>query len=454
MSADQDQHVKIERDELFTRSVDEALEKEKALRRRIGGDPPPISPLRRLLMSSMFYLPIAALLGTLGAYAILEPHFNDIQVLGGEVKLVDNDPFALPDGFRTITVGDKEVVLLEETKLEKGASGEEPLGSLAEIEEGQYLEVAVTVEEMLDSRMFAVAVRPASEEHALATGTDVSGSSGWVLFLFFPLIATFVAIALHVAEGVSSRNWTRMVERAFLGGLLGGVFSMVASFIPGGIIMMVGQLVLDGDEGTGFTISDVSPGRLLAYIAFRGAAWAAVGAALGVGMNLIRGTKPQIRNSVLGGALGGALGGTLFDPIDRFFRSSMFADSSVSRLVGFLILGVSIGIFVALVERLAREAWIRVRTGPLAGKSFILYKTPTTIGSSPQCDIYLFKDAEIDPSHAQIHRVGQAFELEDMNSRMGTKIAGTAVRRRRLASGDQIVLGGTVLEFEERAKRA
>jgi hypothetical protein len=215
--------------------------------------------------------------------------------------------------------------------------------------------------------------------------------------------------------------------------------------------MWIGNMVVKTDDVA--SIQELSPGTLLAHIAFRGAAWAAVGAALGVGMNLVRSSKVQLRNSVLGGALGGALGGTMFDPIDRFFRDSMFADGGSMRLVGVMVLGLSIGIFVALVERLAREAWIRVRTGPLAGKSFILYKTPTIIGSSPQCDVYLFKDAEIDGSHAQIHRVGNAFEIEDMNSRMGTRIGGQTIRRRRLASGDQVVLGGTVLEFEERQKR-
>src|SRR5262249_28066946 len=109
--------------------------------------------------------------------------------------------------------------------------------------------------------------------------------------------------------------------------------------------------------------------------------------------------------------------------------------------------------FVALLERLTREAWVRVRTGPLAGKSFILYRTPTIIGSAPTSDVYLFKDAAIDAHHASIHRVGQAYEIEDQDSREGTQVGGERVRRRRLASGDQITIGSTVLEFEERARR-
>jgi pSer/pThr/pTyr-binding forkhead associated (FHA) protein len=96
---------------------------------------------------------------------------------------------------------------------------------------------------------------------------------------------------------------------------------------------------------------------------------------------------------------------------------------------------------------------LRVRTGPLAGKSFILYKTPTIIGSSPKCDVYLYKDAEIDPEHLSVHRVGTVYEVEDMNTRMGTSVGGNKVRRRRLVSGDQIIIGSTILDFEERQKR-
>jgi hypothetical protein len=36
---------------------------------------------------------------------------------------------------------------------------------------------------------------------------------------------------------------------------------------------------------------------------------------------------------------------------------------------------------------------------------------------------------------------------------MGTSVGGDKIRRRRLASGDQIVIGSTILDFEERQKR-
>jgi hypothetical protein len=219
--------------------------------------------------------------------------------------------------------------------------------------------------------------------------------------------------------------------------------------------MSLGNAALGAGLEEGFvTAKSAKALPLLALIAGRSVAWACIAAALGVGMNLVRSTKVQLRNSVVGGALGGALGGMFFDPIDRFFSDeSHFTGEGASRLVGLLAVGVCVGLFVALAEQLAREAWVRVRTGPLAGKSFVLYRTPTIVGSAPAAEIYLFKDAEIVPRHAAIHRVGNRYEIEDLGGRAGVKVGGRAVRRHRLASGEQIVLGATVLEFEERAKK-
>jgi hypothetical protein len=227
--------------------------------------------------------------------------------------------------------------------------------------------------------------------------------------------------------------------------LLTAVFSFL-SFVPAAIMMAMGQWVMSVDEAaTWTTVQDMPPLTFILYSACRSGAWAFIGAGLGLGMNLARSTKSQLRNSVIGGAF--------FDPIDRFFQEpSAFAGAELSRVVGLIAVGLCVGFFVALVDQLAREAWLRVRTGPLAGKSFVLYKSPTLVGSSPSADVYLFKDAGIDPDHIAIHRVGNRYEIEDLNTRSGTRISGQNIRRQRLNSGDQVTLGATVVEFEERAK--
>lgn len=446
-----DDKLRIGKEELFTADVDKALAREHAGRERIVADTPPVSPVRRLLLNSMFHLPLAAAIGTLVCWLLLEPKINDMPTIGGEVILINNEPFDARNGIVAITVGD-EVAYVDPDRvaLERGADGQAALASANDIQVGDRIEITGLAEQ---GRLLAAAIRPTSR----AESSGAVDQPMWPLVVLFPLTAALIAFGLLFAEGVTTRNWVRMVERSLLGSFLASLFALLA-FIPAGLCMFISGKILNGADVNNpdamvVTIRDISGSSFFFMTMCRSAAWACVGAAAGVGMNLVRATRPQLRNSAIGGALGGAIGGMFFDPIDRFAVSSMFAGSESSRLVGLLAVGLSIGIFVALVERLARDAWLRVRTGPLAGKSFILFKTPTVVGNAPASDVYLYKDAEIDPSHASIHRVGTTYEIEDMGSRMGTTVGGTKVRRRRLVSGDQITIGSTILDFEERQKR-
>jgi hypothetical protein len=138
--------------------------------------------------------------------------------------------------------------------------------------------------------------------------------------------------------------------------------------------------------------------------------WAVFGGALGLGMNLIKSTKAPRRASLMGGLVGGVLGGMLFDPINRFLIPAT-EQGEVMRFVALCAVGLSVGIFVALSERLGRDGWIRVLTGPLRGKAFILYHNPTIIGSSPTASIYLFKDSKVAPEHVALQRAGNGYEL-------------------------------------------
>ena len=80
--------LKIERHELFERSVDQALASERAGRARIIADPPPVSPLRRLLLNPLVYLPLAAVLGALATWFLLEPEITDLPVEHYEAQAV------------------------------------------------------------------------------------------------------------------------------------------------------------------------------------------------------------------------------------------------------------------------------------------------------------------------------------------------------------------------------
>ena len=94
-----DEKIRIDRTELFDPEVDKALAREKAGRERIVADAPPVSPVRRLLLNSLFHMPMAALLAAFLVWWLLEPKIQDSPVVGGEVVLINADPFDAPPGF-------------------------------------------------------------------------------------------------------------------------------------------------------------------------------------------------------------------------------------------------------------------------------------------------------------------------------------------------------------------
>ncbi|MFN0051573.1 MAG: FHA domain-containing protein, partial [Planctomycetales bacterium] len=264
-------------------------------------------------------------------------------------------------------------------------------------------------------------------------------------FLMFPTVAGFIGLFLGSGEGVMCRN----LRRACLSGAVGlgvGFVGGLILWIPVEILFHVAQRVAfslddnprDGEMPLGF--------GLLVLMMGRGLAWAFSALPAGLGQGLALRDKKVSINGLLGGLMGGLAGGMLFDPIAMVFTTSD-GQANASRGIGFAIIGILVGLFVGLVDSWTKSAWLLMRQGPLAGKQFVLYREATVLGSAPQAEVYLFKDAAIEPRHAVIHNRGGRFEIEDCDSADGTYVNGIPVTSQWLQAGDQIVLGKTVLEF-------
>jgi hypothetical protein len=148
---------------------------------------------------------------------------------------------------------------------------------------------------------------------------------------------------------------------------------------------------------------------------------------------------------IAGGVIGGIVGGLLFDPVAMMFNSN-----DISRLIGLCAIGAVAGAASGMIENAAKSGWLKVTQGLIAGKQFILYRNPTFIGSSPENQIYLFKDQQVGRRHAAIHIVNGGFELEDLPLGAGTTINGRPVTRTRLKNGDQVQIGLTRFLFQEK----
>jgi hypothetical protein len=267
----------------------------------------------------------------------------------------------------------------------------------------------------------------------------------WAALLMFPTVAGFIGLFLGAAEGIMCRNAPRAAISAAVGLGVGFAGGLVAIFIAGFIFTIMGAISFQfwKNPQPNKTPTGVA---LLILMMGRGAAWAVAALPAGLGQGIALREWKVVLNGLLGGVLGGLLGGLLFDPIAVAFTTAD-GQAWLSRGIGFTIIGLMVGLFVGIVEQWTKTAWLLMKAGPLAGKQFVIFRNPTVLGSAPKADVYLFKDEAIEPSHALIHDRGGRFEIEDMNTTDGTYVNGIPVKRQILKSGDQIVLGKTILEF-------
>ena len=269
-----------------------------------------------------------------------------------------------------------------------------------------------------------VAQEPGHQMHLLAA------------LLFFPTVTACIGLFLGAAEGIMCRN----IPRALLSGIVGLAIGFVGggiAFIPVSIIFgITQQLALSFPDSWNMETMVPSGVALMIIMMGRGISWSIFSISAGLGQGIALREKAVIWNGIIGGAIGGLLGGLLFDPISFVFTTAD-GQAAASRAIGFVVIGISVGIFVGLVENWTKSSWLLMRSGPLAGKQFILHREVTVLGSSPKAQIYLFKDPDIEPHHATINRRGGNCEIIDNGTPAGTYVNGMKVSRQHLRSATE-----------------
>jgi hypothetical protein len=87
--------------------------------------------------------------------------------------------------------------------------------------------------------------------------------------------------------------------------------------------------------------------------------------------------------------------------------------------------------------------------GGRAGETFPLQATPTTIGRSPDCAIFL-DDVTVSRKHAVFSQQGERWVLEDQGSLNGTFVNRDRVETTELSDGDDLQIGKYRLTFLQR----
>jgi hypothetical protein len=249
------------------------------------------------------------------------------------------------------------------------------------------------------------------------------------------LAGLFLALCLGIAEPISDGNLPRLVRNAGIGAVLGLIGGL-------GVSLFVDQIFRRISGNTPADPQQYTPKDVLAWAC----AWGVLGLFLTAGPGVLMGSFKKIVIGMVGGLIGGAIGGALYNPL------SAMAGPDLSRLVAFVTIGVVAGLSVSLIENVSKAGWLKVTSGLIAGKQFILYRNPTFIGSAPECQIYLFKDVNVGRRHAALHLVPGGIELEDLPLGQQTLVNNKPVSRARLRHGDRISIGATTFLFQEKVR--
>jgi len=261
---------------------------------------------------------------------------------------------------------------------------------------------------------------------------------------FGAVLGGMIGLALGSLEGIVTGVW----EKAMIGGGLGLLIGGGGGAVGG----VVGQLAYGVFSGGGHVLGF---GAIILQIAARAFAWSLVGLFIGLGQGTMMRAPRKIINGLIGGALGGFFGGLLFDPISLIFGGILASLTGavsgwLSRMVGMSVLGLCTGAAIGMVEEVRKEDWLTIVAGSLKGKQFIIYRSPTVIGSSPKADICLVKDPHVAAEHARIERAQGRCVLVDLGTGR-TAVNNQLIARRQLRDGDYVAVGETVLRYETRA---
>ncbi|HLE26682.1 MAG TPA: FHA domain-containing protein [Anaerolineales bacterium] len=239
------------------------------------------------------------------------------------------------------------------------------------------------------------------------------------------LIGLSVGLLIGATEGVVTLNPVRAVRASLFSGPLGLAAGAIGLPLGEWIFQLAGAEVI---------------GRALG--------WGVFGLLIGVAEGLTG--KTQMWKGALGGVLGGVLGGALLEGARRWLN-----DPLLGKAAGLVLLGASVGAFIALITVLLSKAWLEVTSGKLKGAEFILDKfispngPAAIIGSDAlKADIAL-PDPDIAPQHALLTGAGTHFNLKDM-SLAGTYVNNRKIEMTALADRQTIRLGNTELVYHEK----
>src|SRR5581483_229821 len=283
----------------------------------------------------------------------------------------------------------------------------------------------------------------------------IGGALGWI-----PVEITSHGHGLTEA----ATTWSQiggLVALAMMAGMIGGMINAAASgsfnagsanrrrFLKGFLICLA--ISIPGTYYSNALFNSIlsaggwgydHPGSMTYLFVGRVVGWCLMGLMVGIGAALANFSIANVTKGALGGLVGGLVGGVLFDPIGSLSQTGL-----VSRLLGFSVLGLAIGLFIGLVQELTKTAWLVVEAGRLRGRQFRLDANTITVGRAEENAVGLFGDQTVAPRHAVIEHRGQHYTVRNLAVQAGVFVNGARVESSELHDGDRVQIGGYELRF-------
>jgi len=239
------------------------------------------------------------------------------------------------------------------------------------------------------------------------------------------VIGFCIGVCIGLAEGLMTRNPIGALRAGMISGLMGLVGGAI------GLPLAEGFFQLLGGQIWGLALG-----------------WGMFGLLIGLAASFTSGS--QIWKGALGGLLGGIAGGLMLEAARSWLK-----DPLMGKAAGLLLMGASLGVFIAMIVFLLSKAWLEVASGKLKGTEFILDKFLRAEGPSAfigsdalKADIVL-PDPDIAPQHALLKGAGTHFNLKDM-SLSGTFVNNRKIEQAVLKNHENIKVGNTQLVYHEK----
>lgn len=283
---------------------------------------------------------------------------------------------------------------------------------------------------------FASAFNRAAQVIAASSfGTATTSQGLTVVFV----VSLFLAAAMLATEnmwGLRGNWWRDMWWLPVAGGVAGYVGGLVGEYVLRLGIVTWGLVGLSCGAALGLT--DLAGDQF-------------------TGLRSLLRIPPKSRRGAIFGSIGGVVGGVVFA---LFFRNVSLDSTGgelqalFSRLVGFAILGLAIGLAIKVGQELLKSSWLLgLSKGFYEGKQYILAKSSVSVGRSGNNDINLNQETDIGDrvGHFELAQDTWHFVPDSHDAVGAVTIDGQAVTDRvHLADGSSIRFGNTEFVFQSR----